>query len=788
MLPRTVDVTAITHQDVTGPPTSWQTPNGPFNVEHLAAVNSKGELLVFWWSPQHDWQSVNITAKTGQHIVGGLTSWQSRNGPFLVEHLAGRTSAGDLIVFWWSPQHDWQALNVSAKTGRKVSGSPTSWLTPDGAGGTVEHLAAVGAHRELLVFWWTPKSDWQVVDVTSKTGKTVVGDVTDWISHNGPMLVEHLAGSAPDGTLQVFWWSPAHDWQAISPTAIAGGSAHGKPVSWLTGNVEHVAVRGNDNHLLVYWWTPATNWRLVDVTAITGVKVADVSDVYQLADGGENVEILAARGTDGSLWQFWWKPSRDWQARNLSRATGTLWSSDFTAWTTPSGNHIVEHMAAATPLGHLVLAWDDGEARRLTDAAGNPLAPMTRQSARRNIVAILWDPHRATDPAPPASAVDSVIFSGAQSVHNYYLENSGGRFTIQKAGLLGWFDASRPADYWWGPIDTGDSDHDGWVNPHIQKWAEAIRLADPSFNYKAFDTNPLDGALKPEELGVLIVIPQNGAFGTNRDAVGREFPNVQPLVVDGVTIGRIAETYIGAPPNLGVVAHELGHLLMHLPDMYFALPNEPRWAGIPFDNPFAAGDFSLMDATYNGAHLDPFLKLKLGWLRPEVICRSGHYSLDAIEQQRQVWILMHPQKGTREYFVIENRWPGTSYDMPLPDKGLGVWHVIEDPQLYGSFIPPVPPNAPPASRQDLWADKWAGISLNDWGRRGIRMIRPFWSTFDASKSCWDGADPATGYDLLSDNPLPRASLHWADGTPSGFAIRNISPAGPTMSADLHVPF
>src|SRR5262249_38268768 len=107
------------------------------------------------------------------------------------------------------------------------------------------------------------------------------------------------------------------------------------------------------------------------------------------------------------------------------------------------------------------------------------------------------------------------------SVRDYYLQVSGNQFTIDRAGVLGWFDASRPAAYWCGPPDTNDTDHDGSVNPHVQKWAEAIRDADPQFNYKAFDTNPLDGALRPDELGILIVIPQNSPFGSNRNAVGR---------------------------------------------------------------------------------------------------------------------------------------------------------------------------------------------------------------------------------------------------------------------------
>jgi M6 family metalloprotease-like protein len=786
MFPKSVDVTAITGARVVGPPVSWQTRNGPFNVEHVAAINAANELVAFWWSPQHDWQVVNITAKTGQHVTGGIAAWQTPNGPFLVEHLAARSPSGDLIVFWWSPQHDWQALNVSTKTGHRIAGAPVSWVTPNGTQ-TVEHLAARGLRQELLVFWWSPSHDWQALDVSAKTGRHVSNDPTAWQSHNGTMLVEHLAAASPDDTLSVFWWSPAHDWQALNASSIAGGTATGRAASWTTGNVEHVAVRGRSSELFVYWWTPATNWRVTDVTAITGATVDDVGGVYQLGETNANVELLDARGTDSSLLRFWWRPDRDWQSQNLSHATGVPTTVPPATWHTPNGPATVEHAAVVTPRGSLVVVYDDGESRRLTDATGEPLAPMTRRQGRAQVVALLWDPHRPTDPAPAVAAVDSTIFGPASSAHDYYLQVSGGAFTFERAGLLGWFDASRPPEYWWGPADTTDADGDGWVHPHVQKWAEAIRDADGQFDYHAFDANH-DGALNPRELGVLIVIPQNGPFGSNRGVVGREYPNPMPLVVDGVTISTIAETYIGAPPNIGVVAHELGHLLSNLPDLYFQLPNDGMWAGIPFDNPFAAGDYCLMDATYNNAHFCPFLKLKLGWLRPHLILRSGHYELRAIEQQREAWILMDPTRGTREYFIVENRAPANTYDMHLPDSGLGVWHIIEDPAIYGSTIPPVPPNPPASSRQDLWAEKWALIAQNDWGRRGIRMIRPVWDTYRGSQSLWDGSDAATGYDLLPDAAPPKASLRWADGTPSGFALRNISPAGTTMAADITVPW
>jgi hypothetical protein len=44
------DVTALTNHEVRGQLTSWLTPDGPYTVEHVAAVSRTGDLLVFYWS------------------------------------------------------------------------------------------------------------------------------------------------------------------------------------------------------------------------------------------------------------------------------------------------------------------------------------------------------------------------------------------------------------------------------------------------------------------------------------------------------------------------------------------------------------------------------------------------------------------------------------------------------------------------------------------------------------------------------------------------------------------
>ena len=77
----------------------------------------------------------------------------------------------------------------------------------------------------------------------------------------------------------------------------------------------------------------------------------------------------------------------------------------------------------------------------------------------------------------------------------------------------------------------------------------------------------------------------------------------------------MVEAYIGTPPSIGLVAHELARILLGAGDMYFT--------GF---YPYAAGPYSLMDQSpRNPPHLDPFHKLKLGWVEPVVITSSGWY-------------------------------------------------------------------------------------------------------------------------------------------------------------------
>jgi M6 family metalloprotease-like protein len=399
------------------------------------------------------------------------------------------------------------------------------------------------------------------------------------------------------------------------------------------------------------------------------------------------------------------------------------------------------------------------------DEFTKPYYSLSKLSGVKEVLVILWDPHRPDHPAPDKSDIDALIFGNTASVKAWFSENSGGRFAIKERATLGWYDATHRWQFYWRegayapPSDPDDPhyykdangeiwylDDEGFYKGHDHSYAEAIRdRAGPDFNYAPFDVDG-DGVLQPAELPMLIVKPQNNSSGYYRSVVASQVPP-KDLIVDGVKITRTSEAYIGQPLNMGVAAHELCHHTFAGADMY---PDKN-------DNPppeRRAGAYSIMDVARTGFHLDPYHKLKLGWLNPRLIARSGPYSLRDVETTGEVLILHDPNFGPSEFFLVENRWPGTSFDSELPARGLAIWHAIEDPSLAA-----------------------------DWGRRAVSLRRANGGTpSDDAKALFDGSSSGLGYDLHDDSE-PQ-NLRFRNNRRSGIRISKISAAGRSM--ELHI--
>jgi len=223
----------------------------------------------------------------------------------------------------------------------------------------------------------------------------------------------------------------------------------------------------------------------------------------------------------------------------------------------------------------------------------------------------------------------------------------------------------------------------------------------------------------------------------------------------------ICELY-AAPPHgsndLAVATEEVLHLAANLADQY---PDGSHRLG---SDPRRPGQLALTDAGHRPVHIDPYHKLKWGWLNPKLADHSGRYTLHDAATTGEALVIFSPYFGTDEFFILENRWRGNSYDRFRSNnrqEGLALWHCIQDTQL-----------------------------SSDWARRAIHLRRVD-PRLDANGHIqWgltllDGSDLLRGYDLTDDsNPQ---NLRWNNKMPSRVRIRNISAAGPIMTVDVEVP-
>ena len=83
-------------------------------------------------------------------------------------------------------------------------------------------------------------------------------------------------------------------------------------------------------------------------------------------------------------------------------------------------------------------------------------------------------------------------------------------------------------------------------------------------------------------------------------------------------------------------------------------------------------------------HVDPYHKLKWGWSNPQLADHSGRYTLRQARHDGRRPHPLQPYFGTSEFFILENRWRGNSFDRFRDNswqEGLALWHCIQDPQL-----------------------------------------------------------------------------------------------------------
>jgi M6 family metalloprotease-like protein len=309
---------------------------------------------------------------------------------------------------------------------------------------------------------------------------------------------------------------------------------------------------------------------------------------------------------------------------------------------------------------------------------------------------------------------DITDYFNKASYGNVTLSSANETFGTANNGVVGWVNVgySHP--------NTGGSTNDN----NRQLTRDAIIAADPYVNFSSYDTNS-DGYVDADELAVVIIAAgYENSYSSNYSPKvwGHRWSlwgGVDSPIVDGVRVAdsynnggyaQFGEIHRSSSSNahqatMGIMVHELGHLIFGLPDLYDI---DGSSNGIGAFGVMSSGSWGKANTdTYSGE--TPVLpcawsRYNRGWVAGTE--NSGVTSIEAVGSSSADSInsaYKLPTRIPREYFLVENRHP-SGYDRGLERwlgsgfGGLAIWHIDETKKSNASECAP-PSNC---STNHLW--------------------------------------------------------------------------------------
>ena len=398
-------------------------------------------------------------------------------------------------------------------------------------------------------------------------------------------------------------------------------------------------------------------------------------------------------------------------------------------------------------------------------SSGQDFAQTLSISHTQNVLTVLVD---YTDQAftYTDASFQSLVFGASNSVKDFFLQNSYDGFTVtaatesQGTANDGIIHISRAIAH---PDQGGDG------STSRVEAREVVNLIDSYIDFSAYDANGND-IVSSDELSIVIILAgYETSYGGEGVALtpnvwGHRWNFASALTLDGVNLqpytmfGEAHATNVGNKhqATIGIMCHELGHLMLGLPDLY---DTDGSSNGIGDWGLMGGGSWNVVSG-WSGtspSHLSAWSKVETGFTLPtDVDSDQPAVSLakaDSNEAVRRVWI---DKYKVFEYFLVENR-QQSGYDAGLPTSGLLVWH-IDDSQTN--------------NRDEN--HKWVDVEAAD----GLTQL-------DLRTSSGDDGDTfpgSTTNTTFSDASTPNSKSY--AGTATQIGVTSISASGAIMTADF----
>ena len=395
------------------------------------------------------------------------------------------------------------------------------------------------------------------------------------------------------------------------------------------------------------------------------------------------------------------------------------------------------------------------------------------------IIAVDYDDQPATYSA--TTDVQPMAFGGSSSVAHYFNDVSYSSVTISPPsetsgttndGVIGWLRL--------GTTHPNTGSNTSSTNQQISK--DAIEAADAYIDFSAYDSDN-NGTLDSSELSIIVVVAgYERAYSATSPSVWAHKWSMGIVgypVVDGVTIQKYAqfgEIHLNHFATFGIVAHELGHLLLGLPDLYDTNSGNGTSYGIGYFGLMGSGSWGADFGANGGSsptHLCAWSKQYLDWGTVTTLSAAQTVFFPKADGN-SASIFRVNTSDSNQYFLIENR-ETSGYDIGLKRLvgssdfgGLAIYHIDES-----VITACLATNCVNADEDDKGVDVEEAYE----GTWGYSYLDTSTSSFSSSMLFSSAIN-----DTFSDTTTPGSKLK--DGSSTDIFINNISVYGDTMSADF----